>query len=143
MPIRRISRRQGKAWTIPILWQDATGAPIDVAGATCRMQLRRRWAEEEATTLAPLLDLDETSGITLAGTSDPNVTTEVTATATALIPAGLYVAEWEIDLGDGVEELAVMELEVLPEVVRPWVHVLAVDESSLAHAADEPTLVTV
>lgn len=60
-----------------------------------------------------------------------------------MIPAGLYVAEWEIDLGDGVEELAVMELEVLPEVVRPWVHVLAVDESSLAHAADEPTLVTV
>ncbi len=137
---RRVTLRQGKAWTIPMWWVDADGAALDVTGASCRMQLRRHWADDEPDT-APLLDLDESSGITLAGTSNPNVTTEVPSAATESIPAGVYVAEWEIDLGDGVECLAAYEVEVLPEVVRSWVQALAVDGAAIAQSTDQPTLV--
>lgn len=117
----RLTLVQGKAWTIPMLWQDEDGKAIDCIGASCRMQLRRHWADDEPTT-APLLDLTETTGITLGDDTstvdDPNVLTVVGATDTEAIPYGGYLAEWEIDFGAGPERLALLEIEVAPEVVR-------------------------
>lgn len=113
----RLQLVQGKSWSIPMLWQDPAGDTIDVSGASCRMQLRRRWADDDGTT-APLLDLTEADGITLDADNDPNVLTEVAAEDTEAIPYGLYLAEWEIDLGSGPGRLVLLDIEVLPEVVR-------------------------
>lgn len=112
----RLQLIQGKAWTIPMLWQDEDGDAIDVTGADCRMQLRARWADDDGTT-APLLDLSVGDGITL-GDAEGTILTEVAAEDTEAIPYGLLLAEWEIDLGGGPERLALLEVEVLPEVVR-------------------------
>lgn len=116
----RIQLVQGKAWTIPFLWLDSDGKAIDVSGATCRMQLRSQFADDD--TAGPLLDLTEADGITLdyaaADQTDPNIVTVAGEDLTEPIPYGLHLAEWEINLGDGSERLALLEIEVLPEVVR-------------------------
>jgi hypothetical protein len=81
-------------------------------GATARMQMRRRWADDEPGT-DPLLDLTDGAGITLGGALG-TVLTEVDATDTEAIPYGLYVAEWELSNGEHWQ----LEVEVAPEVVR-------------------------
>ena len=112
----RITRVQGKRWLIELAWTDDAGDPIDLTGADCRMQLRARCAHDDGTT-APLLDLSVGDGITL-GDAEGTILTEVAAEDTEAIPYGLLLAEWEIDLGGGPERLALLEVEVLPEVVR-------------------------
>lgn len=123
--LRRIELRQGKTWQVPILWQDSDGVAVDLSAAACRMQMRARWADDEPTA-TPLLDLTEADGITLSTGLTPsgapyNILTEVSAAVTETIPAGLYLAEWEIILtgGEGPESGGpLLEVLVTPEVVR-------------------------
>ena len=114
----RYSVTQGKPWSISATLHqgDITTDPVDLSGATCRMQLRRRWADDEPG-VAPLLDLTDGHGITLGGALG-TVLTEVPAADTEAIPYGLHVAEWEVTLDGGGMESWQLEIEVAPEVVR-------------------------
>lgn len=107
---------QGKPWRIPAtVWAgDPGGDLLDLTDVSCRMQLRRRWADDEPG-VAPLLDLtsDPGGGITITVESG-EVLTEVDEADTEAIPYGLFLAEWE--LSDGVSWQ--LEIEVAPEVVR-------------------------
>lgn len=114
----RYAVTQGKPWRIPAtLYQgDITGDPVDLTGATARMQVRRTWADDEPG-VSPLLELTDGAGITLGGALG-TVLTEVPAATTEGIPYGLLLAEWEVTLGSGDMESWQLEFEVAPDVVR-------------------------
>ena len=112
----RITRVQGKRWLIELEWADDAGDPIDLTGASVRMQLRATWADDEPG-VDPLLDLTEGAGLTVSPLLG-SIVAEAPDTATVGIPAGVHVCEVEVDFGGGPERLTLLEVEVLPEVVR-------------------------
>ncbi len=106
---------QGVTWSYDILWEDGDPvSPVNLTGYSARMQVRAAAASDDI-----VLELDSGLGgeITLggaAGTIDLNLT----ATATAEIPAGWYVYDLELVSGATVTRLLEGRFAVSAEVTR-------------------------
>jgi hypothetical protein len=104
---------QGATFTLSLVWRDADGDPVDLAGYAARMQVRPT-VESDVVLLA--LDSDE-GGITLG----PNGAIEIVATAeqTEAIPARKGAYDLELEAGDGtVTRLLQGTVTISPEVTR-------------------------
>ena len=115
---------QGAYWSQQLLWEDAAGDPVDLAGYTARMMIRRK-----VLSVDPLIGLTDGAGITLALVEDPpgtpvyNILLEISAADTADLPATPTDHRWYYDLelvpaGGQVRRLLMGRAIVSPEVTR-------------------------
>lgn len=108
--------KQGKTWEQPLTWLDENDDPVDLTEASLQFQVRADWADAEAPSTAPIVDLSIGSGITLVGN---DIVLRVEATATEAIPAATYLCELEVTFpGGDIEQVMLGNLTVEPEVVR-------------------------
>ena len=95
-------------------WRDSTGAPVNLAGYTARMQVRK-------TLLAPTPDLDlttENGGITLGG-ADGTIMLYASDAVTAAVTSASGVYDIELVSGGGfVTRLLEGQVVFTPEVTR-------------------------
>lgn len=108
---------QGETWRRQFEWQDSLGVPYPLAGWKARLQLRRKYADDDTTT--PLIDIDngDKGGITL--TSPGVITIVVADTVTSAVPKGNHFYDLELEDPDGsVEKFLYGKITVKPEVTR-------------------------
>lgn len=111
-------------WSQQILWEDSDGNPVNLAGYTARMQIRKK-----VTSADELIEITDGAGITLGLVEDPpgtplyNILLELTAAQTAALPATPFDRRWFYDLelvpaGGQVRRLSMGRAIVSPEVTR-------------------------
>jgi hypothetical protein len=105
-----LSMPQGETFRAVLTWK-VNGIPVDLTSYTARMQARKRVSS------AAVLDFTEGDAITLGGTNG-SITIDVSATDTALIPAGTYVYDLELDSGGSVRKLVEGTITVPAEVTH-------------------------
>ena len=103
---------QGSTWTLQLVYNDSTGAPVNLTGYTAEMQIRRKFDSEN-----PVLTLSTSNGgitITpLTGTLNLIATDEQMA-----IDAGFYVYDLELNIGGTRSRLIQGQVTVSGEVTR-------------------------
>lgn len=110
-----ITIEQGADLDLVITWTDSEGEPIDLTGATARMQVRRTHADA-----AKLLDIPAAEGsITLGGVAG-TITINVPAADTEGLPAPVKaVYDLEIvEAGGAVRRVVEGFARITPEVTR-------------------------
>jgi hypothetical protein len=91
---------QGATYSVTVTWADSTGTPISLSGYSARLQVRRRYADQDAG-ITPLVSLTSGSGLTLGGGAG-TVAVVISAATTQAIPAGTYVYDLEVESAGGV-----------------------------------------
>ena len=105
---------QGATFQKKLIWQDATGTPIDITGYIGRMHIRET---QDATTI--LVDLNTSNGrITLGGTNG-EIDLLIDATDTEALDFGSAVYDLELeDTGGVVTRLVEGKVSLSLEVTR-------------------------
>lgn len=94
---------QGVTRTIPFVWKDSTGSPIDLLGYTARMQIRMNKSSSQV-----MLELTtENGGIVLGGLAG-SVTLEFTEESTSKLTRG-GVYDLELVNSDGTTVIRLVE----------------------------------
>jgi hypothetical protein len=108
-----IEAEQGSDYATTVTYTDNNGSPINLAGYTARMQIRKFTGSA-----TPVLTLTNTSGLTItAGTGV--IAVAITAAALAQVPAGDYKYDLEVVSGAGsVTKLLGGNFDVTAEVTR-------------------------
>jgi len=84
-----LALEQGATFRLTITWTDNASAPIDLTGAHAHMQIRTQHANTD--TGSPLIDIDDTSGITLGGPAGTiEILIDETLTAPLTVSNALY-----------------------------------------------------
>jgi hypothetical protein len=91
---------QGATYSCTVTWTDTNGTAISLTGYTARMQIRRRYADQDAG-ITPLVSLTQASGLSLGGSAG-TVGITISATVTAGLPVGQWVYDLEVVSGGGV-----------------------------------------
>jgi hypothetical protein len=102
---------QGTTWSLDLVYKRGS-APVNLTGASARMQLRTSY---DAPTAA--ISLTHTSGITLGGTAG-TIKVSLTEAQTQALPAGRYVYDLELVLNSEVTRLIEGVAVCTPEVTR-------------------------
>lgn len=102
---------QGTTWSLDLVYKRGD-APVNLTGASARMQLRTSY---DAPTAA--ISLTHTSGITLGGTAG-TIEVSLTDVQTSALPAGRYVYDLELVLNNEVTRLIEGVAVCTPEVTR-------------------------
>lgn len=106
---------QGATFTRTVTWLDANSQPVDLTGYSARMQVRQRYV---STSTVLSLTSTPAAGITL-GTTNGQITIQVSATSTAAVAAGEYRYDLELVSGSGVVTRLLMgSFTVRAEVTR-------------------------
>lgn len=105
---------QGTTLLKPIVWKDSTGAPVNLAGYTAKMQIRQSAAAEEV-----LLELSTTNGMISITPATGTITLIFSAATTAAIAwrRGKYDLELT-SAGGTVTRLIEGEISVSREITR-------------------------
>ena len=104
---------QGATFSLPITYEDSTGAAVDLTTYTARLQARKR-----ASSPATIVEMTTENGrITLGGT-DGTIDLYMLAADTALLQAGEFFYDLELVSGGSVTRLLEGQLTVKPEVTR-------------------------
>jgi hypothetical protein len=113
--VHNITIEQGATFTLPIVWRDGEGDPIDLTGYQgARMQVRRTYKSPDT-----LLSLTSEDGDIVLGTTDGTITVTASAEATAAINAKCGVYDLElVDPYDVVIRLLKGEVVIDPEATR-------------------------
>lgn len=95
--------KRGDTWRPQFVWQDGNGNPIDLTGATARLQLRqkRNSLELSGTTYPAEIDLKSTEGDIIITESEGKLEIEVSANQTSLLEPKNYVTDLEITFPNG------------------------------------------
>ena len=109
-----ITIEQGATFQLNLIWKDSAGAPIDLTGYTAKMQVRQRYASDDA-----VLSLSTTAGtIVLGGVAGTiNITGPAADTAAITIKQGVYDVELT-SAGGIVTRLIEGCVAISPEVTR-------------------------
>jgi hypothetical protein len=105
--------QQGDTWSLEIAWTDDEGLPVDLTGATAKMQMRPSAGSEVL-----VLELSSANGRIVV---DPagKINLLVSAEDTALLPAKSGVYDLEVTRTSGVvKKLIRGSYLVTPEVTR-------------------------
>lgn len=112
-----ISAEQGSYLAIGLVYRDASGNLVNLAGATAAMQVRRRQGAQEA-----FLRLSNANGTTtgiVLGTTNGSVDIYITDEALSLIAPGVYVYDLEVNpVGGAMVKLISGLFTVSGEVTR-------------------------
>jgi hypothetical protein len=104
---------QGSDWYQNFVYQDSTGAAINITNYTAEMQLRSNIADT-----IPALSLTIGSGITITG-STGTIALHATNAQTAAISAGMYNYDLEITSPTGIiTRLVYGQIQVCAQVSR-------------------------
>lgn len=104
--------QQGDTWAREIEWTNDDDTPVDLTGATARMQLR-------SSVNSPQVVLELTSEDGIAVDPAGKLTIQVAAPMTALMPAGLGVYDLEVSFPSEVVQTVIRgSYIVTPEVTR-------------------------
>lgn len=95
--------KRGDTWRPQFVWQDGSGNPIDLTGATARLQLRqkREQIELSGTSYPAELDLKSTEGDIVITESEGKLEVEASATQTSSLEPKNYVTDVEITFPNG------------------------------------------
>lgn len=105
---------QGSTFTLPIIWKDSEGVPINVTGYTARMQIRKTVKSAEVLISATT----ENGRITLGGaTGAVTVTIPATITDDIIVKSAVYDLELQSAAGV-VTRLIQGAVTISPEVTR-------------------------
>ncbi len=109
-----ITIEQGATFQLNLIWKDSAGVPIDLTGYTAKMQVRQRYASDDA-----VLSLSTTAGtIVLGGVAGTiNITGPAADTAAITIKQGVYDVELT-SAGGIVTRLIEGCVAISPEVTR-------------------------
>jgi hypothetical protein len=108
-----IEIEQGATWSLLLRYRAEPDTPIDLTGATARMQVRTTYDADVA-----LISLTTENGrISIAGETG-EITLGIDAADTEALPAGLYVYDVEVVRGESVTRLLAGRAKVSPEVTR-------------------------
>ncbi len=116
---------QGATWEKSISWQDSNEDPYDLTLYTARMQIRKKYADQDKG--LPLLSLtddppstgDADGGGIVLDDATPNIVITITDTETAALPRGEYFYDLELESDAGlVTKLLRGKVFVLGEVTR-------------------------
>ena len=103
---------QGATFNKVFTWE-VDAVPVNLTGYTARMQVRS--TKDSATTI---VSLTTGSGITLGGAAG-TITLDLSATATAALPSGVYLYDLELVSGGGqVTRLLEGKFTISAEVTR-------------------------
>ena len=110
-----IEIEQGSTFELMVKWLSDSRSAINIDGASARMQIRKTTNSSET---AVSIDSRQSSAISLFG-SLGRIDIRIEASDTAVLPAGFYVYDLEIELSDGtVHKLLKGKCKVLGEVTR-------------------------
>lgn len=105
---------QGATWSLSLTWRDSDDDPVNLAGYSAAMQVRRSYRS----TSPAVLSLSSGSGITLGGAAG-TIEVSVAAGTTEDISTGKYVYDLELTSGGGqVTRLIEGTITVTPEVTQ-------------------------
>ncbi|MFE8033854.1 hypothetical protein [Thiohalocapsa marina] len=108
-----IEIEQGATWLLLLRYRSEPDAPVDLTGATARMQVRATYDAEVA-----IVSLTTENGrISIDGQAG-EIALSIEAGATEELPAGLYVYDVEVVRGESVTRLLSGRAKVSPEVTR-------------------------
>lgn len=79
-----LETEQGSDLRYSIVYKESTGTPVNITGATAKMQVRKWGSDSNAS-----IQLTQANGLTL-GTTDGVVAIQIPGAATAKLPAGTY-----------------------------------------------------
>lgn len=108
-----ITAEQGATFTRTIIWNDANGVPVNLAGYTARMQVR----EDYFSTVAALTLTTENGRITFGGATG-SIVLNVSAADMTLVESSMYVYDLELVLNGVVTRLIQGTFTVNAEVTR-------------------------
>lgn len=108
-----ITADQGATFTRTIIWKDGNNVPVNLAGYTARMQVRKDYFS----TVASLTLTTENGRITLGG-STGSVVLLVSAADMTLLESNMYVYDLELEIGGVVTRLIQGTFTVNAEVTR-------------------------
>lgn len=108
-----VTADQGATFTRTIIWKDANDVPINLAGYTARMQVRKDYFS----TTASLTLTTENGKITLGGATG-SIVLNVSATDMSLLESSSYVYDLELETGGVVTRLIQGTFTVNAEVTR-------------------------
>ena len=116
---RNLTMWQGSTWRANIQWDaDENGTPKDLTDYVFRMQVRKKWADED--TLGAYVDIDsETKGGITLNEQGGNVSIIIDGDVIALMPKGGYVYDIEYEDAQGApDKLYRGQVTVNPEATR-------------------------
>jgi hypothetical protein len=115
--VHNIIIEQGSVFTLPLVWKDALGVPISVAGYKARMQIRKAFKSPDP----PLISLTSDAGDIVLGGALGTITAKIIAENTAALEIKQGVYDLELVPPSG-EDDAFRFIEgvviVTPEVTR-------------------------
>lgn len=101
---------QGATFSLPLIYRDSDGNPVDLSTYTAALQVRK-------TPGGPVLfELTTENGGIVLGTTDGTITLGRLATETALFPAGSYVYDLKLIVGLNATRLLEGEFNVAAAV---------------------------
>jgi hypothetical protein len=104
---------QGATFSLPVVWKDSAGDPIDLTGWSARMQIRK---SKRATDV--LHEATSTGGDIVLGDAAGTIVVTIEATDTAAFTWKRGVYDLELIDGTTVYRLLEGAVEVSPEVTR-------------------------
>lgn len=108
-----IEIEQGATWSLLLRYRTEPDTPVDLTGATARMQVRATYESDVA-----LISLTTENGRISIAEQSGEIALSIEATATEALPAGLYVYDVEVVRGASVARLLAGRAKVSPEVTR-------------------------
>jgi len=116
---RNLTMWQGSTWRATLQWDlDGNGTPKDLTDYVFRMQVRKKYADEDTLGAYVDIDSDTKGGITL-NEQLGSVAIEISGDVLALTPKGGYVYDLEFEDPNGVpDKLYRGTVTVNPEVTR-------------------------
>lgn len=108
---------QGSTWRASLDWTLSNGDPKDLDGYTFRMQVRKKYADED--TEGPYVDIDnELKGGIIVVTWNGHVEFKIDGSVISDMPKGGYVYDIEYEVDGDPDKLFVGKVTVNPEVTR-------------------------
>jgi len=105
--------QQGDTWALQIVWTNDDGSPVDMTGATAKMQLRT-----SVTSSTVVLELSSENGRITIGQAG-RLDLQIAADDTAAMPTASGVYDLEVKFASGVVKKIIRgSYLVTPEVTR-------------------------
>lgn len=105
---------QGATRIVPLVWKDSSGNPVNLTGASARMQVRRSAADTEV-----LLEMSTSNSRISVAALEGKINLIFSASVTAALKWRRGQYDLEVTSGDGsVTRLMQGEITVSPEITR-------------------------